>query len=94
VTATVGSDRIERIRYALTDALAPVALDIRDDSHRHAGHPGARDGRGHFHVRIVSPVFAGQGAVARHRAIYAALGALMQTDIHALAIDARTPEEV
>lgn len=85
--------RIERIRTALTAALAPDQLDIRDDSHRHVGHAGARDGRGHFHVRIVSGAFAGQGALARHRAIYAALGALMETDIHALAIDARTPEE-
>lgn len=86
--------RVERIRSALVAALAPVRLDIRDDSHRHVGHAGARDGRGHFHVHIVAAAFAGQGAVARHRAIYAALGALMQTDIHALAIDARTPEEV
>jgi BolA protein len=81
------------IRAALEAALAPLSLDVRDDSHLHAGHAGARDGRGHFHVRVVSEAFAGLAPLARHRRIYAALGALMQTDIHALSIDARTPEE-
>ncbi|HVV97155.1 MAG TPA: BolA family protein [Rhodanobacteraceae bacterium] len=81
------------MRRRLTLALSPEALDIDDESHRHAGHEGARDGRGHFRVRIVSAAFAGQPVLARHRAVYAALGELMQTDIHALAIDARTPEE-
>ena len=86
--------RVETIRSRLAAALAPNALDIEDESHRHAGHAGARDGRGHFRVRIVSAAFEGQNAIARHRAVYAALGELMQTDIHALAIDARTPEEI
>ena len=85
--------RIERIREALA-ALQPVTLDVIDDSHKHAGHEGARDGRGHFTVRIVSPVFAGKAPLARHRAIYAALGEMMQTDIHALAIEAKAPVEV
>ena len=84
--------RIERIRDALA-ALQPVTLDVVDDSHKHAGHEGARDGRGHFTVRIVSPVFAGKAPLARHRAIYAALGEMMQTDIHALAIEAKAPGE-
>jgi len=87
------SARIEAIRERLTATLAPKTLEIEDESHRHAGHAGARDGRGHFRVRIVSDAFVGKSALARHRAVYAALGALMQTDIHALAIDARTPEE-
>lgn len=82
------------IRAALEAALAPVSLDVRDDSHLHAGHAGARDGRGHFQVRVVSRAFAGLAPLARHRRVYAALGELMQTDIHALSIDARTPEEV
>ena len=84
--------RIERIREALA-ALQPVTLDVVDDSHKHAGPEGARDGRGHFTVRIVSPVFAGKAPLARHRAIYAALGEMMQTDIHALAIEAKAPGE-
>lgn len=87
------SARVAQIRARLEAALAPSALEVEDDSHRHAGHAGARDGRGHFHVRIVSQAFRGQPALARHRAVYAALGELMQTDIHALAIDARAPEE-
>jgi BolA protein len=85
--------RVETIRRRLEATLAPRALDVEDESHRHVGHAGARDGRGHFRVRIVSAAFEGQTAIARHRAIYAALGDLMQTDIHALAIEARTPEE-
>ncbi|WP_369040149.1 BolA family protein [Stenotrophomonas maltophilia] len=85
--------RIEQIRDALQQALAPSVLDIEDDSHRHAGHAGARDGRGHFNVRVVSERFTGLAPLARHRAVYAALGTLMDTDIHALSIDARTPSE-
>ena len=87
------SDRVAEIRRRLTAALAPVSLDIEDESHRHAGHAGARDGRGHFRVRIVSTSFEGMLPLARHRAVYAALGDYLQTDIHALSIDARTPEE-
>ena len=87
------SARVEQIRERLTAALAPSELAIEDESHRHAKHPGARDGRGHFRVHVVSEAFRGQAPLARHRAVYAALGELMQTDIHALAIEARTPEE-
>lgn len=87
------SDRVERIRTRLQDALAPSELVVEDESHRHVGHAGARDGRGHFRVRVVSAAFRGLAPLARHRAVYAALGELMQTDIHALAIDARAPGE-
>ncbi len=86
-------DRLGEIRARLQRSLQPLSLDVRDDSHRHAGHAGARDGRGHFNVSIVSATFTGLAPLARHRAVYAALGELMQTDIHALAIDARAPEE-
>ena len=85
--------RPDAIRAALAAALAPVQLVVRDDSHKHAGHEGAKDGRGHFSVDVVSEAFAGLGPLARHRAVYAALGELMATDIHALAIRARTPAE-
>ena len=84
--------RVSRIRLAL-DALDPLSLDIRDDSHKHAGHAGARDGRGHFSVHLVSARFEGLPPLRRHRLVYDALGALMQTDIHAVAIQARTPAE-
>mgnify|MGYP001039530893 CR=1 FL=1 len=86
------AERITRMQAAL-QALHPGVLEIRDDSHRHAGHEGARDGRGHFSVDIVSEAFAGLAPLARHRRVYAALGEMMQTDIHALQIRARTPAE-
>ncbi|WDS38072.1 BolA family protein [Pseudoxanthomonas sp.] len=82
-----------RMRAALEAGLQPAQLALEDESHLHAGHAGARDGRGHFRVRVVSDVFAGKLPLARHRAVYAALGDLMQTDIHALSIDALTPDE-
>ena len=85
--------RIERMRALLTGALAPSHLAIADDSHKHAGHAGARGGQGHFGVDIVSAAFAGKLPLARHRLVYAALGGMMQTDIHALMIRARTPDE-
>ncbi|MFC5578208.1 BolA family protein [Lysobacter niabensis] len=85
--------RVEAIRAAIETALAPVSLEIEDESHKHAGHAGARDGRGHFRVDVVSAAFAGQTPITRHRAVYAAVGDLMTTDIHALAIRARTPDE-
>ncbi|UYC10569.1 BolA family protein [Xanthomonas sp. CFBP 8445] len=87
----VGAERVARIRAALEAAFAPQALEVEDDSHRHAGHVGARDGRGHFNVRVVSAAFAGMAPLARHRAVYAALGEMMQTDIHALSIRAEVP---
>ena len=85
--------RVARMRSLLETAFAPESLEIADDSHRHAGHAGARDGRGHFSVEIASAAFAGMAPLARHRAVYAALGEMMQTDIHALAIVARAPGE-
>lgn len=89
------SVRVEAIRAALSAALVPVELDVLDESHQHVGHAGARDGRGHFAVRVVSAAFDGMPLLARHRRIYAALGELMATDIHALrVIAAHTPAEV
>ena len=85
--------RIAQIRAALHAAFAPDALLIEDESHLHAGHAGARSGRGHFRVELVSSAFTGMTPVARHRAVYAALGSLMDTDIHALSIRAQTPQE-
>ena len=85
--------RVARIRSALEAAFVPVALEVVDDSARHAGHAGARDGRGHFNVEVVSADFEGLGSLARHRAVYAALDAMMASDIHALSIRAMTPDE-
>lgn len=85
--------RIARMRELLEAALAPLELAIEDDSHRHAGHAGARGGQGHFRVDIVSAAFAGKLPLARHRMVYAALDELMQADIHALSIRARSPDD-
>lgn len=85
--------RPEAIRTALQAALRPVSLEVVDESHKHAGHAGARDGRGHFAVSIVSEAFAGLSPLARHRRVYEALGTMMETDIHALSIQARSPGE-
>lgn len=86
------STRLDAIRAALA-ALEPSLLEVHDDSHKHVGHEGARDGRGHFSLLIVSPKFSGLNAIDRHRAVYAAVGSLMQTDIHALSMRAYAPEE-
>lgn len=79
--------RIELIRERLTRALEPTFLEIIDESHLHAGHAGARDGRGHFRVRISASKFKGLRPIQQHRLIYDAVGDLMQTDVHALAIE-------
>jgi BolA protein len=85
-------ERVEKIRRVLTARLEPVELEIRDDSAAHAGHAGAREG-GHFSVRVVSEQFAGRTRMQRHQLVYAAVAELMRTDIHALSIQARTPQE-
>ena len=87
-------ERVEKIRQLLEKAFAPESLDVDDDSHMHAGHEGAKGGLGHFSVSIVSAKFNGMRVIARHRAVYDALGDMMQTDIHALAIDAVASDEL
>lgn len=86
-------NRVESIRERLSASLAPQALEIIDDSQRHAGHASAGGG-GHFRVNIVAAAFHGQGTLQRHRMVYAALADLMQqNEVHALSIEARTPDE-
>jgi len=85
--------RIDEMRKRLA-ALDPVSLDIVDESHKHAGHAGAREGGGHFVVKIVSRQFSGKNTVARHRMIYSALGEMMKRDIHALTLHTHVPGEV
>ncbi len=91
---TKSNHRIEKIRLAIETSLKPSSLDIIDQSHRHAGHAGAQDGRGHFDVRVVSELFKGKLPLARHRLVFAAVGNLMETDIHALSIKALSTDEV
>ena len=84
--------RVENIRRTLEAVLAPTRLDIEDDSHRHAGHVGAKGG-GHYRVYVVSAKFSGRTLIARHRMVYEALADQMKGDIHALSIVAKAPEE-
>ena len=88
------NSRVEMIREKLTKAFSPTQLDIIDESHKHAGHEGAKSGGGHFVAFIVSNAFAGKNPLERHRMVYEALGDAMKTEIHALSIKAYTPEEL
>lgn len=88
---SASTERIDLIRSRLA-GLDPLALDIRDDSHLHAGHAGAQGGAGHYHVHIVSARFAGLSPVARHRLVYDLLRDLIPHPIHALALDAQAPK--
>ena len=80
------SQRLERMQQLIQEALNPTQLEIIDDSHKHIGHAGARDGKGHFTVIIQSEALEGKRMLQQHRAVYNALGDMMETDIHALAI--------
>jgi len=90
----MNTTRVAQIRQRLEQAFAPESLEVDDDSHKHVGHAGAKGGLGHFSISIVSAHFNGMPVLARHRAIYAAMGDMMQTDIHALAIDAVASDEL
>ncbi len=85
--------RVDRINALLIAAFEPESLDVEDDSAKHAGHEGAKSGMGHFNVTIVSAHFNDMTMLARHRAVYAALDDMMNTDIHALAINAVASDE-
>jgi len=89
----VSDDRIAQIEALLNKAFEPTHLLVKDQSHLHAGHAGARDGRGHFDVTIESKAFAGKRPIMCHRMVYEAVGSLMETDIHALRIRASAPPE-
>ena len=88
----MSSETVEQLRQRLSVLLAQ-SITIEDESHRHAGHAGAKDG-GHYKLDIVSTAFTGKNTVARHRLIYDAAGDLMRGRIHALSIRASTPDEV
>ena len=86
------SNRVAMIEEKLTAAFSPLQLEIIDDSHHHAGHASAGGG-GHFTVNIISDAFAGKSLLERHRMVYAAMGEMMQSEIHALSINAKTNSE-
>lgn len=85
-------DRVSRIEEILKRTFQPEHLEVIDESHLHAGHPGAATGMGHFRINLVSSRFAGLRTIQRHRLIYEALDEMLKTDIHALAINARSTD--
>lgn len=82
------TNRVALIEARLEKAFAPEYLLVKDQSHLHTGHAGAKDGRGHFDITIVADVFDNCGRLQGHRLVYAAMGELMKSDIHALRIHA------
>jgi BolA family transcriptional regulator, general stress-responsive regulator len=87
-------ERLRAIEYLLIKALHPEKLTVDDDSAQHAGHAGAASGAGHFSVSIVSASFEDKSLIKRHRLVYDAIDSLMDSDIHALKINAKAPSEV
>jgi BolA protein len=87
------TDRTQTIRHLLEEAFVPTELLVKDQSHLHAGHAGAREGKGHFDVRIVSDKFTGLNRIQRHRMVYDSLGSFMQSDVHALRVNAISPQD-
>jgi len=87
------AERVAGIRARLQSALDPTSVNVRDDSALHAGHPGARDGAGHFAVEIESPLFVGLNRIRRHQLVYAAVADMIPNEIHALSINAKAPGE-
>jgi BolA protein len=85
--------RRERIEQLLTEALAPLHVEVIDESSKHAGHAGAAGGAGHFRIRVLSERFRGLPVLARHRLVYEALRPLIPHEIHALGIEADAPGE-
>lgn len=89
------TERVEKIRTLIEQALSPEKLEIIDDSQAHAGHAGAREsGGGHFFVTVIADAFTGKGLIQRHQLVYKAVADLMKTDIHALSIKAQSPDEL
>lgn len=85
--------REAKIRQRLEQSLDPLELLIKDQSQLHTGHEGAREGKGHFDITVVSQAFDGVSRVRRHRMVYDALRDLLESDIHALRISAYAPSE-
>lgn len=88
----MNAERIERMETLIRENFSPEFLEIIDDSHHHVGHAGAKDGAGHFTVKICSDAFVGKTLIQRHRMVYSALDAMMHSDIHALSIEATVPQ--
>lgn len=89
----MAANRIKMIKKVLEETFSPVEIKVLDESHKHAGHVGARSGKGHFELTIISEQFEGLPMIQRQRLVYRALADLMDTDIHALSMSTLTPSE-
>jgi BolA protein len=89
-----GDTRIEKLESRLQEALAPIQLEIIDETAKHAGHAGAASGGGHYILHIVASAFQDKSPIQRHRLVFDAVGDMMHTDIHALSIQAKAPGEL
>lgn len=89
----MSNPRIERMELLLKENLSPEFLEIIDDSHHHVGHAGAKNGAGHYTVKVCAKAFEGKTLIQRHRMIYAVLDPMMNSEIHALSIEASLPKE-
>jgi BolA protein len=89
-----GDTRIEKLKSRLQEALAPIQLEIIDETAKHAGHAGAASGGGHYILHIVASAFQDKSPIQRHRLVFDAVGDMMHTDIHALSIQAKAPGEL
>ena len=88
------ANRIKMIKKVLEETFSPVEIEVLDESHKHVGHLGARSGKGHFKLTIISKRFEGLPMIQRQRLVYRALASLMETDIHALSMSTLTPSEI
>ena len=90
----MAANRIKMIKKVLEETFSPIEIEVLDESHRHVGHLGARSGKGHFKLTIISKRFEGLPMIQRQRLVYRALASLMETDIHALSMSTLTPSEI
>ena len=90
----MAANRINMIKKVLEETFCPIEIEVLDESHKHVGHLGARSGKGHFKLTIISKRFEGLPMIQRQRLVYRALASLMETDIHALSMSTLTPSEI
>ena len=90
----MAANRTKMIKKVLEETFSPIEIEVLDESHRHVGHLGARSGKGHFKLTIISKRFEGLPMIQRQRLVYRALASLMETDIHALSMSTLTPSEI
>lgn len=90
----MSDERMARIRARIEEKLSPEHFDLIDESHKHAGHAGARSGAGHFDALIVAEAFEGVRPLQRQRMVFDALGEMMNTEIHAFNMQCKAPSEI